>query len=347
MGTEILDKYTALNEQLAALVEAGVPIDAGLSNGRQTPAATLERIQRSVARRVGRGETLDEALAGDEEVPSGYRNLVQIGLHSQKNLAAGFDGASRVAVATDRIRHALDAALIYPLVVSVFAYAGTICLCIFFVPALENLYQNLRMTPGSGLRTLQLLRDAMPYWVVALPVLLALLAVWRIRASRQRGAMSDAAGLLGRLPGFSKIMYQLQCAKLADTLSELLCQGAGLSEALEVAANATDNTRLQDAVRRLSLATQDGRRPADDSPTALRFPPFLRWAIWHSEDTTGRERALEIAARIYRETVERRTQRLRTVAPMVAMVLFGGTVTLLYCLALFVPLVQLLQALSK
>jgi general secretion pathway protein F len=133
MGTETLDEYVALNEQLAALVEAGVPIETGLESGNQSPAATLERIQRSVARRVGRGETLDEALVGDDEVPSGYRSLVQIGLRSERSLAAGFDGAGRVATATDRIRYALDAALIYPLVVAVLAYAGTICLWIFFV----------------------------------------------------------------------------------------------------------------------------------------------------------------------------------------------------------------------
>jgi general secretion pathway protein F len=272
---------------------------------------------------------------------------VQIGLRSEKSLAAGFDGAGRVATATDRIRYALDAALIYQLVVAVLAYAGTICLCIFFVPALESTYQTLRLTPGPGLRVLQLLRDAMPYWIIALPLLLALLLVWRLRIVRQRLSRTEAVGLAARLPGFSKVLYQVQCARLADALAELIGQGVPLSEALHVAADSTGNTRLHDAVGRLSLATQDGRLPADDSPTALRFPPFLRWAIWQSDDTIGRAHALTIAAGVYREAVERRSQRLRTLAPMVAMVLLGGTITLLYCLALFVPLVELLQALSK
>lgn len=347
MGTEILDDFVALNEQLAALLDAGVPIEAGLPDGNQSPTATFERIQRSVARRVGRGETLEEALEGDDEVPTGYRSLVQIGLHSDKNLAAGFDGASRVAGAADRIRYALDSALVYPLVVSVLAYAGMICLCVFFVPALENMYRTLRLPPGSGLRGLQLVRDALPYWIVALPVLLVVLVTWRMRFVRRHMATSAQAGLMAWLPGFSTVLYQLQCARLADALAELLGQGVPLDQALGVAAESTGSARLNEAVKRLSLAAQDGNLPTDDSPTALRFPPFLRWAIWHSEDTTGRVRALEIAAHMYRETVERRTQRLRTLAPMVAMVVFGGTVTLIYCLALFVPLVELLKALSK
>jgi hypothetical protein len=32
---------------------------------------------------------------------------------------------------------------------------------------------------------------------------------------------------------------------------------------------------------------------------------------------------------------------------MIALVLLGGTVTLLYCLALFVPMVEMLHALAK
>jgi hypothetical protein len=50
---------------------------------------------------------------------------------------------------------------------------------------------------------------------------------------------------------------------------------------------------------------------------------------------------------MYRESAERRAARLRTLAPIVALVLFGGTVTLLYGLTLFVPVVELLRTLAR
>jgi general secretion pathway protein F len=349
MGTTSLENYQALNEQLAALVEAGVPIDTGLMPTGGSAAATLERIQSTVARRVGRGESLEEALQGDDqEVPSGYRSLVQLGLHGGGNLAAGFDGASRSARSADRTRYAFESALIYPLVVCVIAYAGLISMCMFFVPTLEEMYVSLRLTPGPGLRVLQLVRDAMPYWVVLLPLLLVLLVAWRIRAGwRRRTTGTATSGLAGWLPGVSKTMFQEHCAHFAEALAELLHDGVPVGEALGLAADSSGAARLREMVARLSTALDDGQLPSDGSPTAQRFPPFLRWAIWQAESTTGRVRALEIAARVYRSAAQRRGQRLRTLAPLVATALFGGTFTLLYGLALFVPMVELLEALAK
>ncbi len=292
METASLDDYQALNEQLAALVEAGVPLDTGLPPAGGSAAATLERINVTVARRMGRGESLEEALEGDEqEVPGEYRSLVQLGLHGDSNLAAGFDGASRVASAADRTRYALESALVYPLVVCVVAYVGLISLCLFFVPTLDGMYESLRLPPGPALRVLQVLRDAMPYWMAILPLLLVTLVALRIRAvSRQRATGSFTSGLATWLPGVSTSIYQERCARFADALAKLVDDGVPLDEGLRVAADSSGDGRLRESIARLTTAVDHGQLPSDDSPTALRFPPFLRWAIWYSEETTGRAR---------------------------------------------------------
>ena len=132
----------------------------------------------------------------------------------------------------------------------------------------------------------------------------------------------------------------------ADSLARLLDDSVPLQEALPIAAGTCDDGLLRENAERLATALHASQMPGDDSPTALRFPPFLRWAIWHSESSTGRPDALRIAARVYRDAAERRVERLQTIAPTVAMVLLGGTVTLLYSLALFVPLVELLCTLA-
>ena len=75
--------------------------------------------------------------------------------------------------------------------------------------------------------------------------------------------------------------------------------GVPLSEALRTSRPTRAATAdLRESGRAVvDWPSQDGQTPSDDSPTAVRFPPFLRWAIWHSEDTTGRAATLEIAAR--------------------------------------------------
>src|SRR5262249_49081842 len=118
------------------------------------------------------------------------------------------------------------------------------------------------------------------------------------------------------------------------------------SEALRVAGDGCGDAELRATALRLAENVSSGSLQEVDDASAKRLPPFLRWAIWHADETTGRVRALQIAARMYRETAERRGARVRTVAPLVALVLVAGTATLVYALLLFVPLVQLLYGLS-
>ena len=222
MDTETLDEYQALNEQLSALVEAGVPLDVGLGSTDLPAAKAIERISATVVRRVSRGESLEQALQGDEhDVPPSYRSLVQLGLHSRSNLAAGFDGSNRVAEAVNRSSFVLETALIYPLIVCVLVYVGMIGLCLYFVPTLTDIYESLRLKPGAGLRFLELLRETLPYWAVILPILFLVALAWHFR-SRQRRRLSGAysGGLIGRLPGVSKSIFQERCAQLCRLAGE-------------------------------------------------------------------------------------------------------------------------------
>src|SRR5262245_36380701 len=140
MPTASLDEFMALNDQLAALIEAGVPLDVDLGRPRADTASTLERINALVARRVSQGASLASAIETDDKLltPS-YRSMVQLGLRSE-NLAAGLIGSNRLAVSAQQSQRATRLALIYPLIVCGFAFVGLVGFCVFFVPVLESTY---------------------------------------------------------------------------------------------------------------------------------------------------------------------------------------------------------------
>ena len=124
MASATLDDYLAFNEQLAALAAAGVPLDVDFGTSREEAAKSLERFDAIVARRVKRGETLGEALEGDEgDLPSSYRSLVQVGLYDG-NLAAGLDESSAVAESAVASQTSLVSAFTYPRAVGVLADVG-------------------------------------------------------------------------------------------------------------------------------------------------------------------------------------------------------------------------------
>jgi type II secretory pathway component PulF len=345
METATLDEFLALNDQLAALVEAGVPVDLGLETN-ETPSVVLEQISETVKDRMHNGESLSDALEGDEQtVPAGYRYLVQVGLRSG-TLDAGLIESSRLATAVDRSQQLLRGAFFYPILVCGFAYLGMVGFCWYFVPTLTQVYEGMRLTPGWGLLVLQAIQRTEALWIAIPPALVIGWLFWRFYTRNRRAVSVKTTGLLSRLFGASQAVFQHRCANFAELLAALLQNDVSFDESLRLAAGACGDEKLSEGARMLAIAAKQGTFPGNDSPAARKFPPFLRWALWHADETIGRTRALQMAATIYRTSAERRTERLQGIAPIFACVLIGGGAVLLYGLALFVPVIQLMEALA-
>lgn len=345
MQTAVLHDFLTLNDQLLALVQAGVPINLGLPRETSSTAA-LERISAAVARRVGQGATLGEALDDNRIVPPLYRNLVQLALQSG-DLATALGDAQQTAESFDNSLHAVRSSLFYPLLLACLAYAGFVAFCLFLVPMLESTHHSMGLRAGSGLKTLQSLQATLPYWVALPPLALLLLLGWMRLRSRSAAASGQPGALLAWLPGMRQAVFEQRCANFAASLASFLDSGAPLSDGLRLAAGVWDDEDLEAETRDLAAAAATTPDIAEHSALAARLPPFLRWALCHPVETIGRSQALRMAANIYRESAQRRAERVRVAAPLAACVVLGGGITLLYGLALFVPVVQMLKGFAS
>jgi type II secretory pathway component PulF len=342
--TEVTD-LIALNDQLIALSEAGVPIVVGRESSPRDLSVALERVNASIARRVGRGDSLEQAIESDTSLPAWYRNLIAAGLR-EGNMESALREFSRVANSADETRFVTESAIFYPLIVTGMAYIGMIVFCLFFVPTLESAYATFRIPPGSGLRVLQIIRDTLPFWVAAPPVLLLIYFVWRGRKRSARAAAEiNEGGLLGGVSGTSTAMFEERCAYFAESLASLEEHDVPFDKALTLAAGVCGDPTLADAARALAANVASGK-PLGESAAAHRFPPFLRWALFQSEPAVGRKRALRMAAALYRDASVQDIKRAKIVAPIIWLVVLGGSVTLLYGLAVFVPVIQLLKGVA-
>ena len=344
MQSATLAQYIALNDQLIGLVRAGVPVHLGVGQSPDRAAAALERISATVARRVGEGTPVVQAL-DDRDIPAAYRSVAQLALASG-DLSTALTAASRKAQALDDSWHALRLSLVYPLVICGLAYVGLVLFALLLVPHLQLAYRDMQIQPGSGMEVAGSLRSTLPYWVAIPPLALLLGAAIGRKASPRTAANGRRAGLVGWLPGMSQAIAEHRLTSFAETLASLLDAGLPLPEALRMAAANWEDASLERETRSLAQSLERDSALPDDPQTASEFPPFLRWAIWHGDGPVGRPRALRMAANVYRQSAQRRIERLRVAVPLAACVVLGGGVTLLYALALFVPVAQMLQGLA-
>jgi len=345
MNSPTLDDFMAWNDQLAALIDAEIPLNLGFGRGANEVTRRLERINALVARRASQGSSLAEALGADDDAfTQSYRALSLEGLQDG-DLTAGLPAATQFAESALETKHALSMAFLYPLLVCCLAVLGLVGFCVLLAPRLEAAFSEFRVSPHAGLKLIESLRATMPLWAIGLPVgLLAVIAWGKLKPERARTGRRTLWPL--RFPGLSRAVSEEQMARAAEVLATLLDKGTPLPDALQLVANGCGDADFQMALKSLTSAAAADRLPADGIDAGNCLPPFFCWAVLRSEGTTGRPAALRMAATIYRDAAQRRRDHLRFVAPVLVTVVLGGSVTLLYGLTLFLPIVDLLHGLA-
>src|SRR5688572_24004919 len=87
-----LDELLALNDEIAALLRAGVPLERGLSQFGRDASGRRGELARDLAERLEKGESLPQAIAASkQQFPPLYAAVVQAGLKSGR-LAVALEG---------------------------------------------------------------------------------------------------------------------------------------------------------------------------------------------------------------------------------------------------------------
>jgi type II secretory pathway component PulF len=343
MPSASLEDFLALNDQLAAAIDAGIPLGLELEADGE-PEDVLAKINALVARQVSRGASLEEALEAVGPVaPAKYLSLALIWVRTGQ-LDAVLDQASQLAEVAQVSRDDLRRAFVYPLVVCGLALVGMAGFCLYVVPRLEGFREAFRLSLTSTFGLLEAARQSLPVWSTAAAVILACVAwlLWR----RNRTEPNGRFGSVARLAGTAAANFEQRTAAFSSWLAMLLHAGVPQDEAMRLAADASGDRRLCDGAAWLAAKAPSHSEASGEHRGARFFPPFLTWALWQSQ-SVGRTEALELAADLYGSAAERHSRRARVVVPIVASVVIGGAVVLVYGVALFAPLAEMLRGVAS
>ena len=151
-GSITIEQLLALNEEIRALVRAGVPLERGLSVAARSLRGKLSRIARALAARLARGESLTQALEGERQsLPPLYRAVVEAGARSGR-LPVALEGMARYVGGFSEARSTIGLALWYPLLVLSLAYALFFGMVSWAVPRFIEAFESLGLAVSAPLR---------------------------------------------------------------------------------------------------------------------------------------------------------------------------------------------------
>ena len=336
-----LDNLIALNDEIAALARAGVPLDRGLvAIGKDMPGR-LGRIAQSLGRRLESGEDLAVAVgASGETFPPVYRAVVLAGLRGGR-LSVALEGIAKTARRVSDTRRVMLVSLIYPLVVLFVASVVFRFTMTKTVPVIEATFSDLGILLPRWYAVMswcaQLILVALP-WIEGAAAIL--LAIFVYRVSR--------ASVLDVRPGrhgstLAQILRTGRLATFAETLALLLEQQLPLADALELACQSSGDRGLQRMGGEFAAAIRRGE-PVGQLPAGM--PPLLGWMLIGGGKPAQLVAALRRMAESYRRRSLRLGKWLTIFLPMVFSAGVCGLVVATYVLLAMAPFYFLMFQMS-
>lgn len=343
-----IDEFVALNDEIASLLKAGVPLDIGLSGFASSVSGRLSIVSREVADTVRRGDTLVNALESTQsQMPVAYRAILEAGAESGR-LPQAVESLADHARRLKETHRQIALALIYPTLVVLMAY------CLFwsftqtilprmlesFSPAVEGQYAWMSVAESVQrvMRTLG----------VVPPVILVCLLIWIVLPIRggSRQAMLDFRGMWW-MPGARAARRAWNLSAFTDIASRLMHHGVPEHRALQLAANTTDDRVLIGDVHQVTNALQSGDTARSQIDSARSFPSFMKWMWKAAEQQPAIIPTFQQLSDHYRRKAESRIARIQIIFPIAITVIVGGGVVTLYALAVFTPITQLMNEIAR
>ncbi|MFP4139802.1 MAG: type II secretion system F family protein [Phycisphaerae bacterium] len=338
---------TQFTRQLSTLINAGLPILRSLRILEQQQKPGMMRVAvRLVAEDVEGGSSLTEALARHPKTFDRlYMNMVHAGevggvLDVVLNRLADFMEQSMA------LKRKVVGAMIYPIAVITFAILIVVGLLYFVVPSFKEVFKD----EGADLPAItQSLLDISAWvqsggWAIILgsPVLVFL--IFKLMRMSEGGRhIVDSMKL--HVPLLGSIVNKTSVARFSRTLGTLLHAGVPILDALNITRETAGNAVFSQAMVKVHDGIREGESFAQPLRQAKIVDPMVVNMIDVGEETGELDQMLEKVADTYEDEVEVLVSSMTSLLEPVLIIVLGVIVGFIV-VALFMPMVKLLQQMS-
>ena len=332
--------FLLFNQQMAALVRAGIPILQAVGMLRRRAAsARLRMVLADVEDKIRGGMALSSAFAQQGPIfPRIYTASILAGERSGAldEVLVRYNKYMRRGV---EIRRKIRGALAYPIFLLLASLGMVVFLTTYVVPRMARLFEGF----GNNLPWITAAVVGLSNWMAANiywfgPVVVVgsvVLYVW----SRTPAGRLWVDRFVLKLPIAGQLVMQLSVAQVTRSLSTLLAGGITLVESWEIAAEAITNRELRARSSAISPMIREGRSFTESLESARWIPELALDMIGVGERSGSLKEMLDEVATFYDAESEVRLEQLTTILePAILLVMGGVVITIL--LAIYLPIIQ-------
>jgi type IV pilus assembly protein PilC len=332
--------FLIFNQQLAALVRAGIPILQAIAMLRKRAvSARLRAVLGDVEEQIRGGAALSQAFASQGSIfPRIYTASILAGERSGAldEVLLRYVTYMRRNVA---LRRKIRGALAYPLFLLFASGCMVTFLTVYVVPRMSDLFSGF----GTELPIVTQIVLGLSRWLSANVIWFGPLFIGGAIAlflwSRTELGRQKVDALILKLPLAGNLVIQLSIAQATRSLATLLAGGITLVESWEIAAESITNRELRRRSSAILPMIREGRSFTESLESANWVPLLAVDMVGIGERSGSLREMLDEVAVFYDAESEVRLEQLTTTLEPAILVVMGGIVVTIL-LAIYLPIIQ-------
>jgi len=335
-----MKEFLLFNQELAALIRAGLPIIASLEILiERRKNQTFKKALMDIRDKVRGGASMSEAfLEQGEMFPGIYSATLASGERSGEiaNVLLRYIGYQKTMMA---LRRKVTSALIYPAILFVLMIALVVILITFVVPKFTEFYKDF----GADLPLLTRVLIGVSAFVTHNGLLLvASLAVALVAV---RAWLRTPAGKLARdrfmvrVPVVGPVFHRFAVSRFTRTLGTLIAGGIPAVTALGMSARAVGNLEFETRLLEVERKVREGSSLWEALEATALFNDIAIEMTRVGESTGSLAEMLSNISDFYDEEIETRISTIMVFIEPTMLVVMGGFVVLIM-LAIYLPLLR-------
>jgi type IV pilus assembly protein PilC len=338
--------FLTYNQQLAALLRAGIPILQSIQIlTRRQKSERLRILLQDVEERIKMGQALSEAIAAQGDAfPRIYVASVLAGEKSgslDEVLARYVAYTKGMAEITRKLRKSLT----YPSILIVASAILIVILTTVVIPQFAQLYGDQTKLPTITIVVVGISNTIQSNILIILPILIGIgVALWFWQKT-DSGRLTIHRVLL-TLPLIGDLIRDMTTARFARSMATLLAGGLTVPDAVEIAMDAVTNRELMRRSTHILQRIREGKTLTESLEAAGWVPELATDMIGVGESSGALQPMFDEVASFFDAELDVRLSTLTTLIEPTILVVMGGLVMIIL-LALYLPILTMVGQMGQ
>ncbi len=340
-GKASLDDLVVFSRQMATMTGAGITIVSSLDIlAEQADRASLKKTLKEIRDSVNTGASLSDAMAKHSVVFSPlFVNMVKAG-ESSGTLDVVLDRVASYLEKMNALQKKVQAALVYPSVVTLMAIGITLVMILKVIPVFKDIYSGFGAALPAPTQFLINVSNIMRHYTFFLLAAIAAIVIgtrWYANTEKGRYLID---GMKLKLPIVGTLMKKVSISKFTRTLSTLVKSGVPILSALEIVAKTAGNVVVEKAINNVRDSVREGENIATPLEKSGIFPPLVTRMVAVGEKSGELEKMLTKISDFFDDQVDATVSGLTSlIEPLI--IAFLGIVIGGIVICMFLPIFKI------